>query len=146
VIPEEDVMNGRDLGLLLLRIGLGIVMLAHGAQKAFGWFGGPGMAGFVGGMRSLGVPAPIAWLAMLAELVGGAGVLLGAFTRLLALAVAVDMLGAIFIVHRGAGFFMNWGGVAGRGEGWEYAFAILAASLALVVAGPGRYAILDRER
>ena len=139
-------MSGRDLGLLILRVGLGIVMFAHGAQKALGWFGGPGVASWVGSLRAMGVPAPFAWLGMLAEFVGGPCVLLGAFTRIAALGFAVNMLVAIFAVHRTVGFFMNWASVAGRGEGWEYAFALLAASVALVLTGPGRYALIDRER
>ena len=139
-------MNGRDLGLLVLRIGLGIVMIIHGGMKAFGWFDGPGLQGWVGYMQSVGVPAPLAWLAMLVELAGGLGVLLGVLTRVAALGFAVNMMFAIVTVHWEAGFLMNWGSVAGRGEGWEFSFALLTASIALALMGPGRYSLVDRER
>ena len=139
-------MNGRDLGSLVLRIAVGSVMFAHGAQKAFGWFGGPGATAFVAGMQAQHVPALFAWLAILVEVVGGPAVLLGAFTRIAALGFAAVMLTAIVTEHLANGFFMNWAGQAGRGEGWEYPFVLLLASLALVLGGPGRHALIDRER
>ncbi len=138
--------GGQDLGLLLLRLGLGTVMFVHGAQKLLGWFGGPGIPGFVGWVASLGFPAPLAWLAMLVEFLGGLGVIFGCFARLAALGFAIEMLVAIFRVHWPVGFFMNWGSVAGRGEGWEYSFALLATSLALFLTGPGRFAADIEQR
>lgn len=139
-------MNGRDLGLLVLRVGLGIVMIVHGSMKAFGWLDGPGLQGWLGYMQSIGVPAPLAWLAMLTELAGGFGVLLGVFARIAALGFAATMIVAIMTVHWSVGFLMNWGSVAGRGEGWEFSFALLTVSIALVLTGPGRYSLVDRER
>ena len=134
-----------DLGLLILRLGLGSVLFAHGAQKLLGWFGGSGIHGFIGWLGSMGVPAPLAWLAILVEFFGGLGILFGLLARLSALAFAIEMAVAVWLLHWKIGFFMNWGSVAGRGEGWEYCWALLAASLALALAGPGRYAIADLE-
>jgi putative oxidoreductase len=129
-----------NVGLLILRIGLGSVMFAHGAQKLLGWYGGPGIQGFVGWMASMGVPAWLAWLAILAEFVGGLAVILGLFARLGALAFAANMVVAIGLVHWQVGFFNTQ-----AGAGWEYPWALLTASLALALLGPGPLAIADLE-
>jgi putative oxidoreductase len=134
-----------DIGLLILRLAVGCIMFVHGAQKLLGWFDGPGIAGFMGWMASMHVPAPAAWLAIIAEFFGGLGLILGVFARLAALGIAINMLVAIFMVHWKVGFFMNWGSVANRGEGWEYSFLIFAAALALAFSGPGGFAIQRRR-
>ena len=134
-------MNGRDVGLLLLRLGLGVVMFAHGSQKALGWFGGPGMSGFTGFITSLGFPAIAAWPAMLVEFAGGLGVLLGVFARVWALGVAVNMAVVALFVDRPHGFFNG-----PQGEGLEYPLMLLCASVALACVGPGRWTVFDRER
>jgi putative oxidoreductase len=134
-----------DLGLLILRLGLGSVMFAHGSQKLLGWFGGSGIHGFIGWLGSMGIPMPLAWLTILVEFFGGLGILFGLLARLSALAFGIEMVVAVFLVHWKVGFFMNWGSVAGHGEGWEYCLALLTASLALALVGPGRYAIADVE-
>jgi len=136
---------GADFGLLILRLGVGCIMFVHGAQKLLGWFDGPGIAGFMGWMTSMHVPAPFAWLAIIAEFFGGLGLILGVFARLAALGIAIEMLVAFLLVHWKVGFFMNWGSVANRGEGWEYPFLIGAAALALAFSGPGRFAIQGRR-
>jgi putative oxidoreductase len=142
---EGTVKSKSDLGLLILRLALGGIMFVHGSQKLLGWFDGPGIAGFVGWMASMHVPAFAAWLAIIAEFFGGLGIILGLFTRLAALGIAFQMLVAIWMVHWKVGFFMNWGSVANRGEGWEYAFLILAAALALVMTGPGSWSLQGRR-
>ncbi len=137
--------SNSDFALLILRLALGCIMFAHGAQKLLGWFGGPGPAGFVGWMRSMHVPAFLAWIAMLAEFLGGAAIVLGLFFRIAALAIAIDMVVAVLLVHWKVGFFMNWGSVANRGEGWEYQLLIFAAAVALAMTGPGGYALQRRR-
>ena len=134
-----------DLGLLILRLAVGGIMFVHGSQKLLGWFDGPGIAGFVGWMATMHVPAPAAWLAIIAEFFGGLGLILGILSRLAALGIAFNMLVAILMVHGKVGFFMNWGDVPNRGEGWEYPFLILAAALALVATGPGAFALQRRR-
>src|SRR5215467_160155 len=98
-----------DYTLAVLRVVLGVVFFAHGAQKALGWFGGPGwdatVAGFTGHM---GIPAPFAVLAICAEFLGGIGLVLGFLTRVAAFGIAVNMCVAIAMVHGPNGFFMNW--------------------------------------
>src|SRR5580704_16994040 len=93
----------------ILRLVLGIIFFAHGAQKMLGWFGGNSFAGtmdfFTGAMR---IPVPLAFLAIAAEFFGGIGLVLGFLTRVAALGIGVNMVVAILTVHRAFGFFMNW--------------------------------------
>jgi putative oxidoreductase len=120
---------------------LGLVMLPHGAQKLLGAFGGYGFSAtmkyFTG---TLGLPAPLAFLVILAESIGAVGLLLGLGTRLAAFGVTAVMIGAVITTHLGNGFFMNWGGAQG-GEGFEYHLLALALSVPLVVRGGGRWAL-----
>lgn len=128
----------------ILRIVLGTVFFAHGAQKLFGWFGGYGfaesMASFTG---ALGLPPLLAYLAMVAEFFGGLGLIFGLLTRVAALAIAVDMVVAIVMVHRHFGFFMNWSGEQ-RVEGFEYHLLVLAMAVFLMIRGAGT-ASIDRK-
>src|SRR5438552_17632085 len=88
------------LGLLILRLVIGVILAAHGAQKLFGWFGGPGMTGWTGAMNRMRIrPAtPWAWMSALAELLGGIGLPLGLLFPLPSAAIAGSMLVAIIIV------------------------------------------------
>lgn len=132
-----------DPTLLIARVVLGIVMFAHGAQKALGWFGGPGFGptlGFFG--QNLGVPAPLAMLAIAAEFLGGAGLIAGLLGRVGAIGIAVNMIVAVFTVHMRNGFFMNWSGAA-KGEGFEYHLLALALAVLIAVRGSGAWS-LDR--
>lgn len=110
-----------------LRLVVGLVFLAHGAQKVF-QFGLGGTAGFLGG---LGVPAPAvaALVLMAAEALGGLALILGAFTRVAALVLAANMLVAILLVHLRAGFFLP--------GGMEFALTLLGANLTLAMTGAG---------
>jgi putative oxidoreductase len=132
-----------DYVLMLSRVVLGIVFLAHGAQKVFGWFGGPGfdqtMKAFVQGM---GIPAFFAVMAILAEFLGGIGLLVGLLSRVAAFGIAIIMIVAVSLVHAQNGLFMNWSG-SQRGEGFEYHLLALAVALLVLVRGAGAWS-LDR--
>ena len=92
----------------LLRLVLGIVFFAHGAQKMLGWFGGPGFSGTMGLFTGyMHIPAPLAFLAMAAEFFGGLGLILGFLTRIAAFGIAVNMVVAVAMVHSNFGFFMT---------------------------------------
>lgn len=127
---------------LLLRLGLGVIFFAHGAQKVLGWFGGYGLAASLGYFENiLGISAPLFYLAAFTEFLGGIAIILGLFSRVFAIGYFIEMLVALFKVHVPVGFFMNWGSVAGRGEGYEFILALLAMSFAVVLLGPGEYSL-----
>jgi len=125
---------------LLLRLTVAGVMFPHGAQKLFGWFGGYGPSGTLQYFRSLGVPTVAGWIGILAEAVGPVLLVLGLGTRVVALLLAGVMVGAVVLVHRPNGFFMNWFGQA-KGEGFEYHLVMLGALAALLVTGGGAFSL-----
>jgi len=126
---------------LILRLVLGVVFLAHGAQKLLGWFGGPGFSGTMGMFTGyLHIPAPLAFLAIAAEFFGGLGLILGFLTRIAAFGIAVNMLVAIATVHHSYGFFMNWTGTQ-KGEGFEYHLLVLAITAYLIIRGAGALSV-----
>lgn len=123
---------------LLLRIGLGTVFFAHGAQKLMGWFGGFGWSGtMVFFTQNLGIPAFFAGLAILTEFFGGLAILLGLCTRLAGLGLALTMLVAMFKVHWANGFFLNPQG----GDGIEYTFVLFWLAAYFAVKGAGRISL-----
>ena len=121
-----------DWALLILRLSLGVAFLAHGSQKLFPIFGGPRLAGFAEGLGNMGLHPPMLWavLSSLAEFGGGLLVLIGLLTRFGAAAIAVNMLVAVKLVHLKNGFWAS-------DHGYEYNLALIAMSLALVLAGAG---------
>jgi putative oxidoreductase len=130
-----------DPATAILRLALGIVFFAHGAQKMLGWFGGPGfsatMGFFTGGMH---IPAPFAFLAIAAEFFGGLGLMLGFLTRIAAFGIAVNMAVAIATVHGANGLFMNWTGRQ-KGEGFEFHLLVLAIAAFLMIRGAGAFSV-----
>lgn len=122
----------RNLALLVARIGLGYVFLAHGWQKLHD----QGLAGTAAGFQKMGVPAPeaSAYFATFVELIGGAALILGLFTGLVGLLLVGDMLGAFFTVHIGNGVFVGQGG-------YELVAALGAGALLLAVLGAGKFAV-----
>ena len=125
-----------DIALLVLRLVLGGVFVAHGAQKLFGSFGGPGIEGTAGFHEQLGIkPAkPMAVLAGLAEFVGGILMIASFLTPLAALALVSVMVVAILKVHLKNGFFAASGG-------YEFNLVLIAVATALFLAGSGAYGI-----
>ena len=129
-----------DLGLLLVRLMLGVIGFYHGAQKLFGLFGGHGIQGtakFFGENLNIPMPTVSAVAAGAAEFCGGILIALGLFSRPAALAMAFTMGVAIVTAHLKNGF-------GAQGGGFEYPLLILVASLAIVIGGPGRYAITPK--
>ncbi|QDE29650.1 DoxX family protein [Shewanella polaris] len=121
---------------LALRLPVGVIFMAHGGQKLFGWFGGYGLEGTGQWMASIGIEPGIlmAFLAGSAELIGGLFILLGLLTRPAAAVLAFTMVIAIASVHINNGLFM-------ANNGYEFALALLAASVSLALSGSGKVAI-----
>jgi putative oxidoreductase len=137
-------MRAFDISQLLLRLSLAIVMWPHGAQKALGLFGGPGLAGTVSGLSGqMGLPVILVYLVIAVEFIGPILLVLGVLTRLAALGIAIDMAAAAFLVHLPNGFFMNFAGNQ-KGEGIEFFIPLCGIGLALLIAGPGRIALLSK--
>ena len=126
---------------LISRVVLGLVILPHGLQKALGLFGGYGFEGTVGYMTSTGIPYAFAVLAIVAEVAGSLGLILGLFGRVAAFGVASVMAVAALMVHR-THFFMNWTGTQGA-EGFEFHLLALALASVVMIRGSGRFS-LDR--
>lgn len=123
---------------LILRVPVGLILAAHGAQKLFGWFGGNGLAGTAGWLSSIGIEPGylMAILAGGAEFFGGLALVLGLLTRPAALVAAFTMLVAIFSVHIGNGLFADNGG-------YEYALTLMVALVSLAIQGGG-YLSIDK--
>jgi len=126
-----------SVGLLLLRLFVGLGLAAHGFTK---FFGEHGIAGFAGFLRSLGVPSPetMAYVSAGTELVGGILVAIGLFTRVAAVPLAFNMFVAVITAHRASYFITN------NPPGMEYALNLGVVFLALVFTGPGKYS-MDRR-
>lgn len=124
------------IGALFLRVPVGIILAAHGAQKLFGWFGGYGLEGTGQWMASIGLEPGflMALLAGAAEFFGGLALIFGLLTRPAALVSAFTMVVAIFSVHASNGLFM-------ANNGYEFALSLLAATAALTALGGGRLSI-----
>ncbi len=126
--------DDRGLGLLFIRVMLGVVFLFHGAQKLFGWFGGHGIEGTAGFFEQLGIPFPTLSVVAAggAEFFGGLALLLGLGARGAAAILAFTMLVASFTAHSGFG---------AAGGGMEYPLTLAIVSLGLALTGPGRLTI-----
>lgn len=148
-LPRKDSMirkltvTDNDVATTILRLVLGVIFFAHGAQKMLGWFGGYGFTGTMGFFTGvMHIPAVFAFLAIAAEFFGGIGLILGLFTRVAAFGVLCNMIVAVAMVHSRFGFWMNWTGTQ-KGEGFEYHLLLIAASVLLMIRGAGA-ASVDR--
>ncbi len=127
-----------SLALLMTRIPLGLIFIAHGSQKLLGVFGGHGLtATFTMFEHKLGIPPILTFLAIIAEFGGGIGILCGFLTRLSGFGTAAVMAVAMYKVHWVNGFFLN----GPRGNGIEYNLALLGMALALVFTGGGAWSV-----
>jgi putative oxidoreductase len=130
-----------NLFTLVLRLALGFVVLGHGVQKLFGWFGGYGFQGTMNFFtQTVHIPYVFGLMAIATEFFGALALILGLLTGPVALAVGITMVTAAWTVHRPNGFFMNWAGNK-PGEGYEYFILAAAMALALVIAGGGAWSV-----
>lgn len=124
-----------DVGKLVIRLTLGILVLLHGLSKITG-----GVSGIGGMLQGVGLPAFFAWGAYLGEVLGPALLIVGYYARVGALLILVNMIFAILLAHRPDLFALNAQG------GWELELQgmFLLTALGLILTGPGRYSINDR--
>lgn len=134
-------------GPAVLRVVVGAMFAAHGAQKLFGIWGGYGLNGTAGYFESIGLSPgfPLAVAVGVVEFGGGLLLIAGALTTYAAVALIVVMLGAIWNVHLEHGFFMNWGLAPGEGHGVEFHLVAIAALVCLVLTGPGAFSVEYRR-
>ena len=123
-------------GLLVIRVVVGLIVAAHGAEKLFGWWGGSGMSGWTGAMGRMRLRPALAWAwtSTLSELAGGILFALGFLSPLGSMAIAGSMLVAVALVHLPKGFWVTKGG-------YEFNLSILAAAVGVALAGPGAYSL-----
>lgn len=119
--------------ILLLRIMLGVVFFAHGAQKVLGWFGGKGLTATVGMFQSMQIPAALAYIEAFAEFLGGIFILLGLLTRISSAGIAIAMAVAVLRVHLPNGFF--------NPAGYEYPLTLLVIAVVIFLYGGGKYSL-----
>jgi len=132
-----------DVASLVLRVVLGIVFFAHGAQLTLGWFGGNGFAATMQFFtQNMHISRVFAFLAIMAQFLGSLGLIVGLLTRVAAFGIGAVMLVATLMVHLPVGFFMNWFGNQ-KGEGYEYHLLVMAICIALMIKGGGK-ASIDR--
>jgi putative oxidoreductase len=130
-----------EFALLFLRVALAAVLFPHGAQKVLGWFGGHGFSATMEMFtQKMQIPAPFAFLAILAEFGGSIALFLGLLTRLAAFGIGVNIIVAAVLVHAPNGFFMNWTGQQ-KGEGFEYHILMAAMAIAVMFKGGGKWAL-----
>jgi putative oxidoreductase len=135
------IATDNDAAITVLRLVLGMVFFAHGAQKALGWFGGYGFSGTIGFFTGmLHIPALFAVLAIAAEFLGGLGLIVGLLTRVAAFGIFCNMVVAVAMIHHQFGFFMNWAGTQ-KGEGFEFHLLVLAITIFLMIRGAGAVSV-----
>jgi putative oxidoreductase len=140
---RKPITTDNDIATTVLRLVLGVIFFAHGAQKMLGWFGGYGFTGTMGFFTgAMHIPAVFAFLAIAAEFFGGLGLIFGLLTRVASFGIFCNMVVAVAMVHGQFGFFMNWTG-AQKGEGYEYHLLLLATTAFLMIRGAGA-ASVDR--
>jgi len=127
-----------SLSMLVVRLGAGIVFFAHGAQKVFGWFGGPGLKATIQTFQNyMKIPPPATVLAAFIECFGGLALIVGLLVRPAAVGLVAVMLVAVVKVHGRNGFFINFSGTPGKGHGFEFNFVLIMMLLAILLAGAG---------
>jgi putative oxidoreductase len=130
-----------NLSLLIMRVTLGSVIFAHGAQKLLGWFGGYGFEGTMGYFTGTqGLPYIVGLLVILGESLGAIALALGLFTRFMAGSIFVIMVGALILDHAQYGFFMDWFRNQ-KGEGIEFDILTFGLAIPVVLSGAGAYSI-----
>lgn len=138
-IMKKLLTTNNSTAITVVRVVLGIVLFAHGAQKLLGWFGGYGFSGTMGFFTgTLQLPYIVALLVILIEFFGALFLIAGFAARYAAAAILVLFIGIIFTAHKDNGFFMNWNGDK-KGEGFEYHLLVIGIAFAVLINGAGAF-------
>ena len=143
---KKIIQTDNDIAALVLRVMLGIVFYFHGMQKLTTMYGGYGFGGTMGFFTGMGIPTVFAFLAIMAEGLGWAGLISGLLTRVAAFGITMNMIVAVYMIHWHNGIFMNWFGMMTKegkpaGEGFEYHLLAIAIGIALMIKGGGALSI-----
>ncbi|MBK1876670.1 DoxX family protein [Pelagicoccus mobilis] len=138
---QQLLATNNNVAPLIARIALAVVIFPHGAQKLLGWFGGYGFSGTMGFFtESMGIPAVLAFLVIIAESIGAIALFIGALSRVAAFGIGITMTVAMFMATLPNGFFMNWYGNQ-AGEGIEYHLLTIGLALIGVISGGGKFSV-----
>ncbi len=141
---QDRAVTATDVGMVILRGVLGLIFVAHGAQKLLGWFGGKGLFATIQMFNDgMGIPPFFAYLAIFTEFFGGLALLFGVLSRLAGLGIAFTMLVAMLKVTFKGEFFLKTGSDPGA-DGIEYNLALMAMALCVALIGPGSIALGSR--
>ena len=132
--------DAQDLGSLIARITVGIIILPHGLQKLLGMYGGYGFSATLDFFTTMGIPKIIGFLIISGESFGAFLLIIGLLGRISALGLILIMLGAIFMVHMQYGLFMNWFGNQ-AGQGYEFHLLVIGLSLIVLLKGSGKWSL-----
>jgi putative oxidoreductase len=135
-MAKQITCENQDWALFIIRVVIGVVFVLHGSQKVFGWFGGQGLDGFANYLSAMNVPAFLSYLAACMELFGGIMIVLGIATEIASLVLVPVMIVAVYLVHWEHGYFI-------QNNGYEYALNLTFFLIALIIGGPGKYALYD---
>jgi putative oxidoreductase len=138
---KKIINTGNDHSLFILRVVLGIVLMAHGLQKAFGWFNGFGWNNTINYFTgTVGIPALLGAFVILIETLGALFLIIGFAGRINSALMGIVIIGAMAVDHAKNGFYMNWFSIQ-KGEGIEFDLLFIAISIALVLKGSGSFSI-----
>jgi putative oxidoreductase len=140
IMFKRLLQTTNDPVFTIIRLVLGLVFFAHGAQKMLGWFGGYGFSGTLSAFSASGMPTPLALFVIVTEFFASAALICGAFARVVSGAIALLMVGAVVVVHAHFGFYMNWFGQQ-KGEGFEYHLLAIGLAVAVLVRGTGSFSM-----
>lgn len=138
---KTSIETKLNVSLLIIRVTVGFIILAHGVQKLFGWFGGYGFTATMNFFTEyVGLPYLLGLAIIIAETLGMLALIGGIFSRFLAASTILIMLGAIATTHYSNGFFMNWGGSL-PGEGFEFHLLVIVMAAIIAAFGAGRFSL-----
>lgn len=139
---QKLIATKDDVSLLVLRLTVGTVMFAHGAQKMLGWFGELGPADTIAKWTKwFGFHPAVTWLFIIAEFTAPILLVAGFLSRVMAAVITAIMIGAMYFVTFKWGFYMNWYTDPNRGEGYELHLLVMAICIAIMIKGSGKYSV-----